>query len=221
MYKIDYFDNQDNIILTKNFNTAEELFIASLGLKIDTLIEVEATIATASAFGTPVLTTSIDDLLLEYNMEAFTVNSDLKQALQEYFPDINVDLYLDIKNELPKYVKANLKSLNEKPGDSLKLTAFQYLEFGEGLAKEVYSVDGSPCGIDYDIHVFATNLDVNMLLLSLCSSTTPKKENRFNFRNISELERYVLSFYKKETEDEIPNIIFLRSYTQFPVGEFL
>lgn len=81
MYKIDFYDIKNELVLTKSYTSLKELFEASLTVHTDTLTEVEAFSAVASFYNNILLKTSLDDLILEYNIAAFREVDELYNLL--------------------------------------------------------------------------------------------------------------------------------------------
>ena len=111
MYKIDYYNAQDEIILTQTFNTIKELFEASYKLskygEQGTLFEIEAKSAVAHLDNTILLNVSADDLILEFNIEPFRTNDELYEILLSYGKNINVENWIrtPTREQLKEYLK--------------------------------------------------------------------------------------------------------------------
>lgn len=170
-----------------------------------------------------VLLTSVDDLVPEFNLDAFQDHPELKEELSLFYKDIDVDLYVDVKKELPSFIASKLKPLVSSVGDFYKLNHFQSITFGEDKNKETYSVDGFNCypeDPNYDINISGSNLDSNMILISLTPEKDPKL-TRHNFRSIHELTDYTLAFHNKSLLKDsyyVHDFIILLSYKNYPRG---
>jgi hypothetical protein len=122
MYKIDYYNSQDEIILTQTFKSIKELFEASYKTsnygEQGTLFEIGATSAVAHLDNTILLNVSSDDLILEFNIEPFRTNDELYELLLSYGKNINVENWIrtPTKEELKEY-------LNDRGKDSFLLGA--------------------------------------------------------------------------------------------------
>lgn len=71
MYKIDFENEQKEIVLSCKYKTIEELFAASLCLDVPSFFHIGAYTATAYVGYTVLLYTTSEDLLLEFNIKAF------------------------------------------------------------------------------------------------------------------------------------------------------
>lgn len=147
-----------------------------------------------------ILILSRDDLVAEFNIDAFRQYPELKDGLKKIYTDIPIDLYIDIQTELPNFVSSTLKPFTTSAdADFFRINCLQSITFGEGSNEETYNVDTTPFGDSYDVQVSATNLDSSMLLVSLIPEHNPI-HFRHNFRNVAELTDYIISFATQSSE---------------------
>lgn len=111
MYKIDYYNSQNEIILTQIFKSIKELFEASYKLDMtkhpETLDEIGADSAVAFLDKTILLRMSRKDLMLEYNLEPFRTNDELYEILLSYKKEYTVRDWVraPTKEELKNYLE--------------------------------------------------------------------------------------------------------------------
>ena len=119
MYKIDFYDIKNDLVLTKSYTSLEELFKASLTVHSDTLTEVEAFSAIASFYNTILLRTNLDDLILEYNIAAFREVDELYNLLLSSRRFNNEETWIRVPTE------RELIAFQEKQGR-------EYINIGSG-----------------------------------------------------------------------------------------
>lgn len=224
-----YYLNEEHVILLKNTITFSEMmlevserisngFHKVLGYHKE---KEENTIALYLYEDVVVLSLDFDDLVPEFNLDAFQKYSELRDQLKLFYKDSEIDLYINLKDDLPEYITNNLKPLSVSPGEYKRLSSIQSITFGRDSKKEVYSINGFSCypeGTDYDINILGTNLDPNMLAISLVPEYGSRLA-RYNFRNLYDITDYVLCFSNRTQSPEsvlVTNLIYLVSYKNYP-----
>ena len=214
-----YYLNKEHVVLLKKTLTFSEMMSEVFERISNGFHKVKEEEVTAIYLykEEPLLLLDLDDLVPEFNLDAFQKYSELKDELKLFYKDSEIDLYVNLREELPKYIVDNLKPLSITPGDSKQLPSIQSITFGKGANKEVYSIDGFNCypeGTDYDINISGTNLDSNMITISLRPEYGSRLA-RYNFRNLYDMTDYVLCFSNRDNSPKstfVYNLIYLISY---------
>lgn len=215
MIKVQYLDKYKTTLLKRDISFLEMLQDVANCIVKDEKNCKDTVYAKYTYKEITILIYSIDDLIPEFNIDAFRIYPELKEELKSFYPDQPVEFYVDIKNELANFVSNNLKSLSltskENTIEHHRLGGLQSITFGEGNNEEVYSVDSNPLGYNYDVYVSATNLDVDRLMITLLPEHSSKYA-RYNFRPVVELTDYIITIFGNT--HSILNCIILVSYSK-------